>query len=85
MSLILTVGIHNMERKHQNNVYIVKTLKKLEALGKHRPPPSGAVAGACAKTCFNLAFRLYRRELMLSPQKTLCGSKSNFTLQLQGP
>ena len=33
---------------------------KLEALGERRPPPSGAVA--CAKTRFNLAFRLYRPE-----------------------
>ena len=40
------------EQKHQ----------QLEALGERRPPPSGAVVGACAKTCFNLAFRLYRPE-----------------------
>ena len=32
----------------------------LEALGERRPPPSGA--GACAKTRFNLAFRLYQPE-----------------------
>ena len=31
--------------------------EQLEALGERRPG-----AGAFAKTCFNLAFRLYRRE-----------------------
>ena len=38
------------------------TINQLEALGERRPPPSDAVGGACAKTRFNLAFRLYRPE-----------------------
>ena len=39
------------------------TINQLEALGERRPPPSGAVVGACAKTRFNLACRLYRPKL----------------------
>ena len=40
-------------------VFLSSLQFKLEALGERRPP-SGAVA--CAKTRFNLAFRLYRPE-----------------------
>ena len=42
------------------NMSARKKYNQLEALGERRPPPSSAIA--CAKTRFNLAFRLYRPE-----------------------
>ena len=56
--------------------------KKLEALGERRPPPSGAAAGACAKTRFKLTFRLYRPERHQNVITSSSSKKYNFPSEL---